>query len=63
MDNRYGCGQSFLLGLGFVLASVRGDHAFLGLVIAVVALVAQCDQPGFVERVKICQIRAAAGYK
>src|SRR6476469_196710 len=36
--------------LGFVLAFVRGDHPFPVLVIAVVALVTQRDQPGLFQR-------------
>src|SRR5437899_4051167 len=37
------------LRLRLVLALVRGDHLVAGLVVAVVALVAQGDEPGFFE--------------
>ncbi|GAA1314388.1 hypothetical protein GCM10009634_84320 [Saccharothrix xinjiangensis] len=39
-----------LLGLGFVPALARGDHLVAGLVVAVVALVGQGDQPGVAQR-------------
>src|SRR5437764_12379407 len=37
------------LGLGLVAALVRGDHVIAGLVVAVVALVAQRDEPGVAQ--------------
>src|SRR5439155_16718673 len=39
----------FLAGFGLVTAFVRGDHVLAGLVIAVVALVAQGDQPSLAQ--------------
>jgi hypothetical protein len=48
------------LGLRLASAFVRGDHVFAGVVVAVVALVAQGDQVGLTQRGEDVQIRAAA---